>query len=356
MSVTADICCVKNFKKMENKETVLVTGGSGFIACYCIIALLQNGYKVKATLRSLSKSGLVKQMLTEGGLRSSEDLSFVEADLQDEASWEKATEGCRYVIHVASPTPYTSATTEDDFVIPAKDGVLFVMRAAKKAGVKRVVLTSAFGAVGFGTVKTIPYTEEDWTVLNETVAPYQKSKTISEKAAWNFIKTEGEGMELAVVNPTGVLGPVLADDFSHSIQNIKQMLSGGMKACPKIISGYVDVRDVADLHFKAMTMPQANGQRFIAVAGEALSLIDIANVLRSNLGTKAAHVPTKELPNWVVKLLVLFNPKLKGVAPYLGMVKRASGEKAITMLGWKPRSCKEAILATANSLIEMNLV
>jgi dihydroflavonol-4-reductase len=149
---------------------------------------------------------------------------------------------------------------------------------------------------------------------------------------------------------------VLADDFSHSIQNIKQMLSGGMKACPKIISGYVDVRDVADLHFKAMTMPQANGQRFIAVAGEALSLIDIANVLRSNLGTKAAHVPTKELPNWVVKLLVLFNPKLKGVAPYLGMVKRASGEKAITMLGWKPRSCKEAILATANSLIEMNLV
>ncbi|MBT2619886.1 MULTISPECIES: SDR family oxidoreductase [Chryseobacterium] len=341
---------------MKNKETVLVTGGSGFIASYCIITLLKNGYKVKATLRSLKKSQLVKQMLKEAGLHSFEDLSFVEADLQNESSWEKATEGCQYVIHVASPTPHTDAKTEDDFVIPAKNGVLFVLRAAKKAGVKRVVLTSAFGAVGFGTVKTTPYTEEDWTVLNETVFPYQKSKTISEKAAWDFIKNEGKGMELSVVNPTGVLGPVLGDDFSHSIQNIKQMLNGDMKACPKIISGYVDVRDVADLHFKAMTMPQANGQRFIAVAGKGFSLIDTANVLRKNLGEKASKVPTKELPNWFIKVLAIFNPKLKSVAPYLGMIKNASSEKAIKVLGWKPRSTEEAIVATANSLIKFDIV
>lgn len=341
---------------MENKETVLVTGGSGFIASYCMIALLNNGYKVKATLRSLKKSDLVKQMLKEGGISSFENLSFAEADLQDESSWEKAVEGCQYVIHVASPTPHTDAVTEDDFVIPAKNGVLFVMKAAKKAGVKRVVLTSAFGAVGFGTVKTTPYTEEDWTVLNDTVFPYQKSKTISEQTAWDFIKNEGAGMELAVVNPTGVLGPVLADDFSHSIQNIKQMLNGDMKACPKIISGYVDVRDVADLHFKAMTLPQASGQRFIAVAGEGYSLLDTANVLRKSLGEKASKVPSRELPNWFIKLLAIFNPKLKAVAPYLGMVKRASSQKAITMLGWKPRSTEEAILATANSLIKMNLI
>ncbi|KMQ65094.1 epimerase [Chryseobacterium angstadtii] len=341
---------------MENKETVLVTGGSGFIASYCIIALLNNGYRVKATLRSLKKSDLLKEMLKEGGITSFEDLSFAEADLLDESGWEKAAEGCQYVIHVASPTPYTDATTEDDFVIPAKNGVLFVLKAARKAGVKRVVLTSAFGAVGYGTVKTTPYTEEDWTVLNDTVFPYQKSKTISEKAAWEYIKTEGAGMELSVVNPTGVLGPILADDFSHSIQNIKQMLNGEMKACPKIISGYVDVRDVADLHFKAMTMPQANGQRFIAVAGDGYSLLETAQVLRKNLGQKAAKVPSRELPTWLIKLLAIFNPKLKAVTPYLGMVKRASNQKATTMLGWKPRPTEEAILATANSLIRMNLI
>jgi dihydroflavonol-4-reductase len=341
---------------MENKETVLVTGGSGFIASYCIITLLNNGYRVKATLRSLKKADLVKQMLKEGGITSFDDLSFAEADLQNESSWEKAVEGCQYVIHVASPTPHTDARTEDDFVIPAKNGVLFVLKAAKQAGVKRVVLTSAFGAVGFGTSKATPYTEEDWTVLNDSVFPYQKSKTISEKAAWDFIKNEGAGMELAVVNPTGVLGPVLADDFSHSIQNIKQMLNGNMKACPKIVSGYVDVRDVADLHYKAMTLPQANGQRFIAVAGGGYSLLDIADVLRKNLGGKATRVPSKELPNWFIKLLAIFNPKLKAVEPYLGMVKKASSEKAIIMLGWKPRPVEEAALATANSLIKMDLI
>jgi dihydroflavonol-4-reductase len=341
---------------MESKATVLVTGGSGFIASYCIIALLNNGYKVRATLRSLNKAELVKQMLQEGGIRSFDDLSFAEADLQDEASWVKAVEGCQYVIHVASPTPHTDAKTEDDFVIPARNGVLFVLRAAKNAGVKRVVLTSAFGAVGFGTVKTTPYTEEDWTVLNDTVYPYQRSKTISERAAWDFINNEGKGMELAVVNPTGVLGPILSDDFSHSIQNIKQMLNGDMKVLPKLISGYVDVRDVADLHYKAMTMPQANGQRFIAVSGEGLSLLDIAKVLKKHLGAKAAHVPTKELPNWFIKLLSVFIPKLKAVAPYLGMVKRASSEKAIRQLGWQPRTTGEAIGATANSLLKFGIV
>lgn len=341
---------------MENKETVLVTGGSGFIASYCMIALLHKGYKVRASLRSLRKAELVRQMLREGGIQSFEDLSFVEADLDNEASWVQAAEGCQYVIHVASPTPFTNARTEDDFVIPARNGVLFVLRAAKKAGVKRVVLTSAFGAVGMGTVKTTPYTEEDWTVLNDTVAPYQRSKTISERAAWDFIEKEGEGMELSVVNPTGVLGPILADDFLHSIQNIKHMMNGDMKACPKIISAYVDVRDVADLHVKAMTMPEAKGQRFIAASGKGLSLLDIAQVLRKNLGAAAAKVPAKELPNWLIKLTALFKPQLKTVVPLLGMVKHASSEKAQKMLGWKPRSAEEAILATADSLIKMGVI
>ncbi len=345
---------------MENKETVLVTGGSGFIASYCIIDLLKNGYNVKASLRNLNKTDLVKEMLRKGGISSeellNENLSFVTAELSDEKSWEKAAEGCQYVIHTASPTPNTDAKTNDDFVKPAVDGVLFVLKAAKKAGIKRVVLTSAFGAVGMGTHKTTPYTEEDWTALNDTVAPYQRSKTLSEKAAWDFINSEGEGMELSVVNPTGVLGPVLSHDFSHSIQTIKQMLNGEMSACPKLTFGYVDVRDVADLHFKAMTLPQANGQRFIAVAGDSLSFMDTANILRKNLGEKAAKVPTKELSNWLIKFLANFNPKLKMITPLLGSVKHASNEKAKTLLGWNPRSNEEAILATANSLIEQKIV
>lgn len=341
---------------METKETVLVTGGSGFIASYCIISLLNNGYKVRATLRSLKKVDSVKKMLRSGGIQSFEDLSFAEADLQNEASWTDAVQGCQYVIHVASPTPNTDAITEEDFVVPAKNGVLFVMRAAKKAGVKRVVLTSAFGAVGMGTDKKTPYTEEDWTVINDTVAPYQRSKTISEKAAWDFINNEGGGMELLVINPTGVLGPVLSDDYSHSIQNIKQMLKGEVKGCPKMSFGYVDVRDVADLHFKAMTMPEANGQRFIAVAGNSLSLLDTAKILRKNLGAKADQVPTGEFPNWVIRLLSKFNPKLKMLVPHLGLVKKASSEKAKTLLGWKPRSNEEAVLATAESLIRLNQI
>lgn len=341
---------------MENKETVLVTGGSGFIATYCMLTLLKNGYKVKASLRSLKKVGLVKEMLKRGGAQNIADVSFVEAELSHEESWENAVKGCQYVIHTASPTPNTDAQTADDFVKPAVDGVLFVLKAAKKAGVKRFVLTSAFGAVGMGTRKTTPYTEEDWTELNDTVAPYQRSKTISEKAAWEFIKNEGEGMELSVVNPTGVLGPVLSDDFSHSIQTIKQMLNGEMRSCPKLIFGYVDVRDVADLHFKAMTMPQANGQRFIAVAGASLSFLDTAHILRNNLGEKAFKVPTKEIPDWLIKLLSLFNPKLKMITPLLGSVKHASNEQAKSLLGWQPRSNEAAILATANSLIDLKIV
>lgn len=341
---------------MEKKETVLVTGGSGFIACYCMIALLNKGYKVKATLRSLKKADLVKEMLKEGGIASFEDLSFAEADLENEASWEKAAEGCQYVIHTASPTPNTDAKTEADFVVPAKNGVLFVMRAARKAGVKRVVLTSAFGAVSYGTLKETPYTEEDWTVLNDTVFPYQRSKTISEKAAWEFIQNEGDGMELAVVNPTTVMGPVLSNDYAHSIQIIKQMLNGEMKGCPKLITGYVDVRDVADLHFRALTMPEANGQRFIAVSGEALSMLDVAKILRKNLGHFAEKAPTRELPNWMIRLISVFNPKIKMIVPHLGLVKRASNEKAKTLLGWKPRTAEEAIVAAAESLIKFNQI
>ncbi|RAI97893.1 nucleoside-diphosphate-sugar epimerase [Chitinophaga skermanii] len=340
----------------SNQAQVLVTGGSGFIASYCIIALLKAGFKVKASVRSLKRTEEVKAMLRQGGVNSFESLSFVEADLQDAASWHNAVKDCTYVIHTASPTPNTAAKTLDDFVVPARNGVLYVLEAAQKAGVKRVVLTSAFGAVVMGTNKTAPYTEEDWTVLNNTVPPYQQSKSISERAAWEFVRSHGNRMELAVVNPAGVLGPVLSNDYSHSIQPIFQMLSGVMKACPKLSFGYVDVRDVADLHVKAMVSPAANGQRFLAVAGKSMSMVDIANILRRNLGEKAAKVPTKVVPNWFIRVGALFNKQFALVAPLVGIVKSASNDKAKRLLGWQPRSNEEAVLATANSLLDLGLV
>ena len=340
----------------KDNSIILVTGGTGFIASYCIINLLNKGFSVRASLRSLRKISLVKQMLTQGGITSFDNLSFVEAHLEDEVSWNNAVKDCTYVIHTASPTPITDAKTDDDFVIPACNGVLFVLKAAKKVGVKRVVLTSAFGAVGYGTDRSIPYTEKDWTEINSSVAPYQKSKTLSEKAAWEFIEKEGKGMELSVINPTGVLGPVLSEDFSHSIQPIFQMLNGSMKACPKLTFGFVDVRDVADLHIKAMLSPKANGERFIAVAGESISMLDIANILRTNLFDRASKVPTKEIPNWLVKFMALFNKKLSLIVPHLGLVKKASNEKAKNILNWNPRPTDEAILATANSLISLKII
>lgn len=340
----------------NNGKMVLVTGGSGFIASYCIIALLNKGYKVKASLRSLKRIADVKQMLTNGGISDFDNLSFVEADLSHENGWKEAVQGCTYVIHPASPTPNFNARHEDEFIVPAVNGVLFVLRAAKAAGVQRVVLTSAFGAVCYGTNKKAPYTEEDWSDLSQNLPAYQKSKTLSEKAAWDYVNGEGKGLELAVVNPVGVLGPVLGADYSHSIQMISQMLKGQLKGLPRIRCGYVDVRDVADLHVKAMIDPAASGERFLAVAGEAISMLDIADMLHSGFGDKAVKVPRKEIPSWLIRLIALFNPNVKLVVPLLGLVKEASHKKASLLLNWHPRSNKEAVGATAESLISLGLV
>lgn len=341
---------------MAQSDQVLVTGGSGFIGSNCIAQLLNTGYRVKASLRSMNRIPEVKQLLSVAGITSFEQLSFVEADLSNEAAWKAAAEGCRYVIHPASPTPNFIAKHENEYIVPAVNGVLNVLRAAKAAGVERVVLTSAFGAICYGTDKQTPYTEEDWTDLSKDIPAYQKSKTISEKAAWDYVNGEGKGLELVAINPVGVLGPVFGADYSHSIQFINQMLNGQLKGVPKIKSVYVDVRDVADLHIKAMTHPSAKGQRFLATSGKSISLLDIANILRSEFGDKAAKVPQKEAPNWILRIIGLFNPKVKLILPHLGMVKDASHEKATRMLNWQPKSNKEAVIATAESLMRLGLV
>ncbi|MBX5049814.1 SDR family oxidoreductase [Rhizobium lentis] len=339
------------------EELVLVTGGSGFVAQYCMLALLGAGYRVKTTLRSMSRSQEVLDNLKTGGVAPGGRLSFVQADLNSDAGWPEAARGCRYVIHGASPTPSGDQVLEEDWVRPAVEGNLRVLRAARDAGVKRVVLTSAFGAIAGGRSepRNRPFDETDWSDLDGNIAPYQKSKTLAERAAWDFIAREGNGLELATVNPTTVLGPALGPDYSHSIRLIKNML-GGQPGCPKINTCVVDVRDVADLHLRAMVDPAAKGERFLATTGNSLWLVDIAKLLKERTGLTASKVNTRVLPNWFVRLVALFDPAMRGIMWQLGADMNASGEKATHLLGWKPRSREEAIVATAESLVRLGIV
>ncbi len=338
-------------------DLVLVTGGTGFIAQHCILALLARGHRVRTTVRSLAREAQVREHLRTGGIDAGERLSFVVADLGADAGWAQAAEGCRHVLHGASPTPSGDQVREEDWIRPAVDGNLRVLRAARDAGVRRVVLTSAFGAIcaGHGP-RSRPFDETDWSDLDGTdVWPYQKSKTLAERAAWHFVAHEGRGLELSAVNPVAVLGPALGADTSHSIRIIQRMLDG-QPGCPKVNTCVVDVRDVADLHLRAMTDPAANGERFLAAAGDSLWMKEIADVLRRRLGAAAARAPKRVLPNWLVRLAARRNPALGGVVPLLGLDMNASGAKARRLLGWSPRSSEEAIVATAQSLIRLGMV
>ncbi|HIY91759.1 SDR family oxidoreductase [Companilactobacillus sp. HBUAS56275] len=340
------------------KQLVVVTGGSGFIAVHIILQLLQQGYAVRTTVRAAKKEDVIKEMLFNGGVKDFSDLSFAQADLSSDKNWEETMRGATYVIHVASPTPKLNFKNEDEMIRPAVDGVLRVLKASKDAGVKRVVLTSAYGAVFAGHKnRTTPYTEKDWSDLSaKNIHPYQKSKTMSEMAAWDFIKKQGDGLELATVNPVGVMGPVLSAKYSHSNIQIQQMLEGRIKALPKVDSGYVDVRDVASLHILAMTSPKANGERFLATTGETLSMMDVADILRNEFPDYAKNIPTKTIPNVVVKTAALSNPQLRMIASIVGKYAGTSNEKAKDLLGWNPRSAKTAIIATAQSMIDLGIV
>ncbi len=347
-----------DFPTTHAMSTVLVTGGSGFIGSHCILQLLAAGHEVRTTVRSLKREADVRAMLKEGGAEAGERLSFVAADLERDAGWPEAAFGCQYVLHVASPFPPTVPKHEDELILPAREGTLRVLRAARDADVQRVVLTSSFAAVGYGQQpQTAPFDETNWTDPNGSdVRPYVKSKTLAERAAWDFIASEGGGLELAVVNPVGVFGPVLGPDYATSILLVQRLMDGAMPGCPKLTFGIVDVRDVADLHLRCMTHPAAKGERFLAVAGDFMSVQDIAKVLKSRLGAAAQRVPTRQLPNWLVRLAALRDPAVKQIVPELGKIKNASNAKAKRLLGWSPRSNEEAIVATAESLVRLGLV
>ena|SRR5579871_4315294 len=343
---------------MTDMSTVLVTGGSGFIGSHCILQLLAAGHHVRTTVRNLKREGYVRVMLKVAGVDAGDRLSFFAADLEQDAGWAEAVAGCEYVLHVASPFPSNVPKHEDELIRPAREGALRVLRAARDARVKRLVLTSSFAAIGYGQKpQTTPFNETNWTDPDgEGVGAYAKSKTLAERAAWDFVGAEGAGLELAVVNPVGVFGPVLGPDFSTSILIVQKLMDGAMPGLPRLYFGAVDVRDVADLHLRAMTHPAAKCERFLAVAGDFLSMLGIAKILKKRLGAAAKRVPTLELPDWIIRLAALRDPAVKLILPELGKRKNATNEKARRVLGWKPRSNEESIIATAESLIQLGLL
>ena len=338
---------------------VLVTGGTGFIGAHCLVQLLAAGHETRATVRDLARESDVRAMLRQGGAEEpGARLTVFRADLTTDAGWAEAVAGCDYVLHVASPFPSTVPKDENELIAPARDGALRVLRAARDAGVKRVVLTSSFAAIGYGAKdRTTAFTEQDWTNLDDpTVQPYPRSKTIAERAAWDFIAQEGGSLELAVVNPVGVFGPVLGPDYSTSILLAKRLLDGSVPGCPDLWFGAVDVRDVADLHIRAMTDPAARGERFLATAGDFVSIRQIAQILKDEGGPAARKVPTRSVPSWLMRVMGLFDAEVRGLLPELGKRKNASNDKARRLLGWAPRSPRDAILATAQSLLELGLL
>ncbi|HEU4737238.1 MAG TPA: aldehyde reductase [Solirubrobacterales bacterium] len=334
-------------------ETVLVTGGSGFLAGWCLVELLAQGYEVRTTVRDLGRGQEVRDAVSAGG-QPGEKLTILAADLTSDDGWSEAVAGCDYVLHVASPFPPVQPKDPDELIVPAREGTLRVLRAALATGAKRTVVTSSVAAIAGGARTPGPLTEEDWTDLDfPGLSPYVRSKTIAERAAWELAREQGAEDRLATVNPGAILGPLLSRDASYSLEAIHRLLKG-IPGTPKVGFSFVDARDVADLQIKAMLAPAAGGQRFIAVT-EFLWMAEVAAVLRRELGADAAKVPTRGVPNLLVRAMALFDPSVRSITNQLGKKLTYSNEKARTTLGWSPRPAAESAVDTARSMIELGL-
>lgn len=319
---------------ISDKNPVLVTGASGYLGSHLVAALLRADRPVRAQVRSLGQEADLRAAVRRGGADDA-GLHVVAADLLADDGWAAATAGVTEVHHVASPIPAVQPDDPDDLIRPAREGTLRVLRAARDAGARRVVLTSSFAAIGYTPKPGGDYTEDDWTEPDTPgLAPYPRSKTIAERAAWDWLAREGGGTDLVVVNPTFILGPALTAGYRSSTQLIKALLDGTMTVVPRQSFGLVDVRDVADLHLRAMAAPAAGGRRFLAVAdGPALSFPAVADVLRRRLGAAAERVTTEQAPGDGPRTLVLHN------------------DRARTELGWAPRDAETTIVDTARSVL-----
>ena len=338
-------------------DTVLVTGGSGFVAGWCIERLLKAGYDVHATVRDLKKEAAVRAQLAPFAPAATDPsrLRFFTADLTGDAGWAEAVAGCRCVLHVASPLAPPQGGDDDAYIRPAREGTLRVLKAAVEAGVERVVITSSMAAVSYGHSKAryasgVPFGAGDWTNPDgANASAYVRSKAIAEKAAWDFMAEHGGTTQLSVVNPAGIMGPAMGPDYSESLDIIRRMLNGTMPGLPPIGFAIVDVRDLADLHLMAMTLPQAAGNRYPA-GGEFLWFADIADVLTDGLPPEMTKkVPKRSIPGWLLRILALRDPQIRAIVHQLNQRREMTQEAALA-LGWKPRTADEAILDTAKSL------
>jgi nucleoside-diphosphate-sugar epimerase len=336
----------------DSDGTVLVTGGTGFLGGWCIASLLERGYEARTTVRDLAREAAIFDAVKRAGLDPGSRVDVVAADLGSHAGWDEAVAGCRYVLHVASPFPPVQPKDPDELIVPARDGALRVLRAALDAGVERVVMTSSVAAVRSDRVSSeaAPYTEADWTDGDDSSrTPYQRSKTLAEQAAWQHVQASGAQHRLATINPGAIIGPALSNDHSYSLQAIQRLLDG-MPAAPKLGFTFVDVRDVADIHIRALTTPAAGGERFVAT-DQFLWLPEVAAILRQRLGDAGRRVPTRVAPNVLVRALALFDGSMRSVVGDLGKRAWYSSDKARTTLGWTTRPVEDAIEDCARSLL-----
>jgi dihydroflavonol-4-reductase len=334
---------------------ILVTGGSGYIAGVLIRQLLAAGWQVNTTLRELAREPALRRLL--GAEPGDEQLRCFRADLMVDAGWAEAAAGCSHLAHVASPLPVGVPRNADELIVPARDGALRALKAARDAGVQRVVMTSSVAAIAYGHGPGEHHlTERDWTRLDVPgIPPYVQSKTLAERAARDWVACEGGGLEFCTVNPSVVLGPVASADYSASVVIVKSLLDGRIPALPHIGFGIVDVRDVAELHVRALTTPGMAGERFIACGG-FMWLREIAAVLRQEIGPAARRVPTRELPDWTVRLLARVSPAVRAAASELGVVRNQDASHAREVLGWVPRAPREAIVRAARDLLDLRAV
>jgi dihydroflavonol-4-reductase len=304
-------------------------------------------------MRDLAREGGVRKLLAVDDAR----LRFFAADLTADAGWAEAMAGCSHAAHVASPVPLRAVKDPDELIVPARDGALRALRAAKAAGVRRFVMTSSVAAIAYGRGRGVHhFTEADWTPPDYPGAqPYVRSKAIAERAARDWVAAEGGGIEYCSVNPSVVLGPVWSRDYSPSVAIVKRLLEGSVRGCPDIGFGVVDVRDVADLHVRALNVPGMAGERFLA-SGPFMKIAEIAEVLRSRLGPEAHRVPTRRVPDIVVRIAALFDPMLKMAANELGSVRNMDASHAKAVLGWVARPAEESIVDAARSLIDLGIV
>jgi dihydroflavonol-4-reductase len=334
-------------------ETVLVTGGTGFIGLHCLQQLLDKGYNVRTTIRSESRKQEVMDAMKKHS-SNCENLEFFIADLLNDDGWKEAVEGSKYVLHVASPFFLGEPENEDVFIKPAVEGTLRVLKACADADVQKVVLTSSFAAVGYGHPREKEvYTEEDWSSVDGEISPYAKSKTLAEKAAWEFVENleESKKFELTVINPVAVTGPMLTSDIGSSNDFLLKLISGSMPACPKIHMGYIDVRDVAKAHIFSMTEEKTDGERIILSENE-MFFAEVGKTL-NEAGFKKS--PTKEMPNFLVKIMSLFVGELKTLLSALNRKGDIDKTKAKSFFNWDYISTEQSVTETAQQLQDMGL-